>query len=86
MQFTCNEQVIGSNPIDGFMMLEFKNPIPVLVIAEKKKGYALYVTSGGTFDNDLWCVVLCDGGVIRHYTSNQILMQHNGTFDITKLT
>jgi len=68
------------------MMLEFRNPIPVLVIADKKKGYALYVTSGGTFDNDLWCVVLCDGGVIRHYTSNQLLMQHNGTFDITKLT
>ena len=54
--------------------------------ADKKKGYALYVTSGGTFDNDLWCVVLCDGGIIRHYTSSQILMQHNGTFEITKVT
>lgn len=64
-------------------MLEFKNPIPVIV-EENKEGYAIYVTSGGTFENDIWCVVLCDGGNVRHYRSDQIKFYNNLTFDITK--
>ena len=43
------------------MMLEFQKPIPV-VVEGNKEGYAIYVTNGGTFENDIWCVVLCDGG------------------------
>ena len=62
------------------MMLEFKNPIPVLVEGVKE-GYAIYVTNGGQFENDVWCVVLCDGGHIRHYLSNQIRMYKNETFE-----
>lgn len=42
-------------------MLQFNSPISV-VIEGDKEGYAIYVTNGGTFENDLWCVVLCDGG------------------------
>ena len=51
-------------------MLEFKNPIPV-VVENDKDGYAIYVRDGGTFENDIWCVVLCNGGFVRHYRSDQ---------------
>ncbi len=66
-----------------YMMLEFKTPIPVIVEGNKE-GYAVYVSNGGTFENDIWCIVLCDGGHIRHYRSDQIRMHHNATLDLTK--
>jgi hypothetical protein len=62
-------------------MLEFKNPIPVIVEGNKE-GYAIYVTNGGTFENDIWCVVLCEGGIVRHYQSDQIRIHKNATFGI----
>ena len=65
-------------------MLEFRNPIPV-VVENDRDGYAIYVTNGGSFENDVWCVVLCDGGEVRHYLSNQIRMYANTTLDIKKL-
>ena len=65
------------------MMLEFKTPIPVIV-EEDKEGYAIYVTNGGTFENDIWCVTLCNGGDIKHYRSDQIKIHNNLTFDIIK--
>ena len=65
------------------MMLEFKNPIPV-IIEENKEGYAIYVANGGTWENDIWCVVHCQGGIVRHYRSDQIRVHENGTFGIEK--
>jgi hypothetical protein len=65
------------------MILEFKNPIPV-VVDDNKDGYAIYVVNSGTFENDVWCVVLCDGGYVRHYLSNQIKIYNNLTFNIKK--
>lgn len=64
-------------------MLEFKNPVPVVVEGDKE-GYAIYVTNGGAFENDIWCVVLCDGGIVRHYRSDQIRIHFNSTLGITK--
>ena len=64
-------------------MLEFKNPIPV-VVEGNKDGYAIYVTNGGTFENDIWCVVLCTNGIVRHYRSDQIKIHFNVTFDIER--
>ena len=64
-------------------MLEFKNPIPV-VVENDKEGYAIYVTNGGQFENNIWCVVHCSSGIIRHYRSDQIRMYYNSTFGITK--
>ncbi len=64
-------------------MLEFKQPIPVIVEGDKE-GYAIYVTNGGNFENDIWCIVLCDGGIVRHYRSDQIRIYNNLTFDIKK--
>jgi hypothetical protein len=34
-------------------MLEFKNPIPVIVKENGKEAMAIYTTSGSTFENDL---------------------------------
>lgn len=65
-------------------MLEFKQPIPVVIPEEDKTGYAIYVTNSGMFENDVWCVALCDGGIIRHYTSDQIRLYANATFTIKK--
>jgi len=65
------------------MMLEFKKPIPVIV-EKDQEGYALYVTDSGMFENDIWCVVLCDSGVVRHYRTDQIKIHQNLTFGIKK--
>jgi len=65
------------------MMLEFQNPIPV-VVEDNKEGYAIYVTNSGTFENDIWCIVHCDGGIVRHYRSDQIKIYKNLTFNIDK--
>ena len=64
-------------------MLEFRNPIPV-VVEDGKEGYAIYVTNSGMYENDVWCVVLCEGGAVRHYTTNQIKIYANATFEISK--
>jgi len=64
-------------------MLEFRKPIPVIV-EENKDGYAIYVSNGGTLENDIWCVVHCDGGIVRHYRSDQIKIHANATFGISK--
>lgn len=64
-------------------MLEFTRPIPVL-IENDKEGYAIYVTNSGMFENDIWCVVHCEGGIVRHYRSDQIKIHFNNTFDINK--
>jgi len=62
-------------------MLEFKKPIPVIVEGNKE-GYAIYVVNSGMFENDVWCVALCEGGIVRHYRSDQIKIHYNGTFKI----
>lgn len=58
-------------------------PLPVLV-NNKDEGYILYIKSNGMFENDEFCVVLCDGGDIRHYTSTQIKIFVNRTYGIEK--
>lgn len=63
------------------MIHEFKNPVPVIV-ENGKEGYAMYVRDGSTWENDIWCVVHCDGGIVRHYRSDQLLINKNLTFDI----
>ena len=61
-------------------MLEFRTPIPV--VTPKGTGYVIYVTNGGTFENDIWTVALEEGGRILHFRTDQIKMFKNATFDI----
>jgi hypothetical protein len=62
---------------------EFRRPLPV-VVEGTREGYALYVESSGMWENDVWCVVLCDGGIVRHYTTSQIRVHLNATFGIRR--
>ena len=64
------------------MMLEFRTPVPV--VTPVGNAYAIYVTNGGTFENDIWTVVMEDGGSILHFRSDHIKMYQNFTFDIKK--
>lgn len=65
------------------MIHEFRRPLPV-VVEGTREGYALYVESSGMWENDVWCVVLCDGGIVRHYTTSQIRVHLNATFGIQR--
>lgn len=61
------------------MIYEFRNPMPVITLLGE--GMAIYVRDGGTFENDVWCIVL-NNGTIRHFRIDQITMYSNATFDI----
>lgn len=62
--------------------MEFKNPMPV--ITPLGTGYAIYVRDGGTYSNDIWTIVLIEGGSVKHFRSDQIQMYKNATFDISE--
>jgi len=66
------------------MIHEFKNPIPIIIKENGSEGMAIYVTSGGTFENDIFTIVLCDGGDIIHVRTDQIRVFKNKTFDINE--
>jgi hypothetical protein len=62
------------------MIHEFQRIVPV----ETPVGYGslLYVESGGPLSNDIFAVVLKDGGKIRHFRSDQVNVLENPTMDI----
>lgn len=62
------------------MFMEFRNPMPV--ITPIGNGYMIYVRDGGTMENDIFTVVLENGGEIKHFRSDQIKLYKNATFDI----
>jgi hypothetical protein len=64
-------------------LLEFNKPIPVIT-EDGREGYAIYLESSVMFENDVWCVVLCEGGIIRHYNTSQLKVHYNATFEIKK--
>jgi len=64
------------------MFMEFKNPMPV--ITPLGTGYAIYVRDGGTYSNDIWTIVLIEGGSVKHFRSDQIQIYKNATFDISE--
>lgn len=65
---------------DIAMIHEFARIVPV----ETPVGYGslLYVESGGPLSNDIFAVVLEDGGKIRHFRSDQVTVLENPTMDI----
>jgi hypothetical protein len=64
------------------MIHEFNNPIPV--VTPLGDGYVIYVTNSGMFENDVFTVVLCKDGQIKHFTTDQVKMYVNATFGIGK--
>jgi hypothetical protein len=68
--------------VNKSMFMEFKNPMPV--ITPLGTGYAIYVRDGGTYSNDIWTIVLIEGGSVKHFRSDQIQIYKNATFDISE--
>jgi hypothetical protein len=62
------------------MIYEFNNPMPV--VTPLGDGYAIYMRDGGSFENDIWTIVLEEGGKILHFRTDQIKIFKNATFDI----
>lgn len=62
------------------MIHEFKKPIPV--ITPLGDGYALYVVHNGMLENDEWCICLKVSGELRHFTTCQIKVSINYTYEI----
>lgn len=62
-------------------MLEFRQPLPV--VTPLGEGYALYVESGGAFENDRWCVILDDSRIL-HFASNQLSYVGNATLEMKR--
>jgi len=54
------------------------------VVTPMGDGYAIYVQSGGMFENDVWAVCMALDGSIKHFQSSQIRMWKNATFGIKK--
>lgn len=66
------------------MIHEFRSPVPV--DTPLGSGFAVYVRDGGTWENDIWCVVLEVDRRILHFRSDQLRMAPNLTFDLGSLT
>lgn len=64
------------------MIHECKTPIPCTT--PLGDGYIWYISDGGIWENDVYTIVLLDGGSIKHFTSDQIKVWHNETFGIKK--
>lgn len=47
-------------------------------------GYLLYVTSSGMLENDELTVIINKDGSIRHFTTNDVKIWFNATYQIGK--
>lgn len=65
------------------MIHEFNKPVPC--VTPLGDGYVWYVESSGTLENDVFTVILCEGGIVRHFLTDQINIWENKTFGINKL-
>ena len=76
------QEVASSNPAAPIfkMLYELQNPLPV--VTPLGNGYVLYLKDGGMWENDIFTVVLEEGGFIKHFASDQITVWHNATFNI----
>jgi hypothetical protein len=60
------------------------SPSPIPVVTELGDGYLLYVETSGQWENDVWTVVMCDSGAVKHFNTSQIKIYQNATFEITR--
>jgi hypothetical protein len=64
------------------MIYEVRRPIPVTT--PLGDAYIWYITEQGQFENDIYTIVLCNNGAVRHIRSDQVKIWHNETFGIKK--
>ena len=64
------------------MIHEFSNPIPCTT--PLGDAYVWYVKTNGYLENDELTCIMLDGGDIKHFTTNQVKIWHNQTYEIIK--
>lgn len=64
------------------MIHECRKPVPCTT--PMGDGYIWYINDSGMWENDVFTVVLCKGGEVKHFTSDQVKIWHNETFGINK--
>lgn len=47
-------------------------------------GYVWYIKTNGFLENDEVAVILTDGGLVKHFTTDQIRILRNETYGIKK--
>ena len=57
---------------------------PISVVTPLGDGYILYITPNGFLENDEITVALCNGGEIKHFSSDQVKVWKNSTYGINK--
>lgn len=57
---------------------------PIACTTSLGDGYIWYITDGGMWENDIYTIVMSDGGDVKHFTSDQVKIWHNETFRIKK--
>ena len=57
-------------------------PYPIPVVTPLGDAYVIYVESSNVFENDVFTCCLCDGGQVRHFSTDQIKIFKNATFNI----
>ena len=66
------------------MLHECNRPIPCTT--PLGDGYVWYIKPNGMLENDELTVILNEGGVIKHFTTDQVNIWANATYKIVKLT
>ena len=64
------------------MIHELRKPVPCTT--PLGDGYIWYIKDCGYLACDEYAVILCDGGFVRHFTSDQVKIYANDTYKITK--
>ena len=57
-------------------------PYPIPVVTPLGDAYLIYSESSQMFENDVWTCCLCDGGQVKHFSTDQIKIFKNATFNI----
>lgn len=65
------------------MIHEFANPVPCTT--PLGDGYIWYMKPSGMLENDELAVILKKRGMIKHFTTGQVTIVPNGTYDIEKI-
>ena len=57
-------------------------PYPIKFNTVLGECYLIYVESGAQFENDIWTGCLLETGEVKHFTTKQITIEKNQTFNI----
>lgn len=64
------------------MIYEPQNPVKC--VTPLGDAFVWYIKTNGFLENDEVACILLNGGEVRHFTTNQIKIWQNGTYNIKK--